>query len=115
MRKEHVGGAQGGMGASSGPAGLVGFAGHLRLEAPEKGPDSDQGASRGGSLLGEWQRNPCGQALAPGCFIGATRALFPEAVALAPPSLGVKCPAVRARVSVRSPGSLQLRPQGSGE
>lgn len=57
MRKEHVGGAQGCPGASNGTGGLVRFPGHLRLEAPEKGLDCDQGASRGGSLLGEWQRN----------------------------------------------------------
>ena len=37
----------------------------------EKGLDSDQGASRGGSLLGERVRNPSGKALAPGCSVGA--------------------------------------------
>lgn len=72
MGKKHVGGAQGCLGTSSGPAGLVFFAGHLRLEAPEKGLDSDQGASRGGSLLGS------------GSTIRAAR-LWPQAVSLGRP------------------------------
>ncbi|XP_029776875.1 properdin-like [Suricata suricatta] len=38
----------------------------------EKGLDSDRGASRGGSLLGERVRNPSGQALAPVIGLGAS-------------------------------------------
>ena len=92
----------------------------------EKGLDSDQGASKGGSLLGERVRNPSGQALAPGCSVGAPGAPPPPfrkaAAAAAPPSLEVKCPdrqsqgvrPVSWRLTTATSGPLGLDPLGQG-
>ena len=51
-----------------------------------------KGRLEAGPSRGELVRSPPGQALAPGCFLGAPRAPFAEAAALVPPSLRVKCP-----------------------